>query len=499
MEKLEIGDVTAHIIRDGKRNLRFSFESVPAMTLSPGSSEFHPIAGEIVDLFLVERFLALGFTTRRDYRTMIVDAWRAHAYSCGEPAPDRRISAKGKDIYYKCDCDKIYKITADGIKRYTSSKNARFWYDVCEAPQVEPDLSVQPTELLPLLRSVFRVAEEQELVFAALLLAFFHPGMVSPILVLLGSRGTSKTTTSKQLCELVSPSVVNPLVAFPAKEDALLAQLTNSYITAFDNVAFPITPRFADILCQLVTGSTYAKRKLYQDNEKLLIPLRGKAILNGIDEIASKDDFAERCCVITLAPIPPEERKTEREVEHNFAKVKPRLLGSIFNTLSAILANRKKYEAYAKPRMADYFVFGLKAMEAIGENPDDFAKAYLGNVDAQVADAEARLPIVRVVSELFHARCEASIKETPSELARHLNNIAQCNDIKLAELTPESVTKTLKKNAPALQRCGFQLIIPEGRKNKRSIELRASEEIAKTIRRVKNNNILDDLDDLEDL
>ena len=46
-----INEVTAGIITYGKRNLRFSFESVPAMTLSPGSSEFHPIAGEIVDLF----------------------------------------------------------------------------------------------------------------------------------------------------------------------------------------------------------------------------------------------------------------------------------------------------------------------------------------------------------------------------------------------------------------------------------------------------------------
>ena len=149
--------------------------------------------------------------------------------------------------------------------------------------------------------------------------------------------------------------------------------------------------------------------------------------------------------------------------------------------------------------MAEFYVFGLKAMEAIGENPDDFATAYLGDVAAQVADAEARLPIVRAVNELFQKRGEATIKERPTEMARFLNNIAAHNDIKLPELTAESVTKTLKKNAPALHRCGFELIIPEGRKNKRSIELRASEEIAKTIRRVKNNNILDDLDDLEDL
>jgi len=149
--------------------------------------------------------------------------------------------------------------------------------------------------------------------------------------------------------------------------------------------------------------------------------------------------------------------------------------------------------------MAEFYVFGLKAIEAIGENPDDFATAYLGDVAAQVADAEARLPIIRAVNELFQKRGEATIKETPADLSRHLNNIASHNDIKLPELTPESVTKTIKKNAPALLRQGFELILPEGRKNKRSIELRASEEIAKTIRRVKNNNILDDLDDLEDL
>lgn len=496
MDRPSFTDVAFSIINHAKAHFWFCSGSEPGMTLKKGSSIVYPISGSSVDYYILECFDRKGYLARRDFRAMVVDLWKAHAKTVGNKSPARRIFRRGGKLYYKCTNTEILRISAKGIASSESYPNVYFWNDEVEAEQVEPDLTAKPKDLIPLLRQVFRISEEHELLFAALLLAFFDPDLVSPILVLLGSRGTSKTTTSKQICSLVSPTKVNPLVAFPSKEDALLAQLTNSYIAAFDNVAFPINPRFADILCQHVTGSTYAKRKLYSDNEKLLIPLQGKSILNGIDEIASKDDFAERCCVVNLAPIPPEERMTDTQVKKRFEKVKPLLLGSIFNTLSAILANTNTFSDFKKPRMAEFFIFGLKAMEAIGENPEDFSKAYLGNVETQVADAEARLPIVQAVGELFHSREEAVIKESPTELARCLNRMAKIKDIKMVDLTPETVTKTLKKNAPALEHCGYEVIIPQERKNKRYIELKASDEIVKSFKKRSRRIIEDDLSDL---
>lgn len=496
MDQPSFTEVAFSIISHAKAHFWFCSGSEPGMTLEQNSSIVYPISGKIVDYYILNCFEKAGYLTKRDSRMMVVDSWKAHADGSDCASPARRIMRKGKSIYYKCADTKILRISNDGIKSLVSRLGVYFWNDDTEEDQVDPDLNSSPKDLLPLLRQVFRISGEHELLFAALLLAFFDPNLVSPILVLLGSRGTSKTTTSKQICSLVSPTKVNPLVAFPSKEDALLAQLTNSYIAAFDNVAFPINPRFADILCQHVTGSTYAKRKLYSDNEKLLIPLQGKSILNGIDEIASKDDFAERCCVVNLAPIPPEERMTDTQVKKRFEKVKPLLLGSIFNTLSAILANTNTFSDFKKPRMAEFFVFGLKAMEAIGEHPEDFAKAYLGNVETQVADAEARLPIVQAVGELFHSREEAVIKESPTELARCLNRMAKIKDIKMVDLTPETVTKTLKKNAPALEHCGYEVIIPQERKNKRYIELKASDEIVKSFKKRSRRIIEDDLSDL---
>lgn len=496
MENLKFTDVAFGMINYAKKHFRFCAGSEPGMTLEKESSIVYPISGKNVDYYILECLQRYSYLSKRDSRMMVVDALMAHADTVDSKSPARRIARTKKAIYYKCADTRILRIASDKIATLSYCKGVYFWHDDTEADQVDPDFTASPADLLPLLRQVFRISEEHELLFAALILAFFVPSLISPILVLLGSRGTSKTTTSKQICSLVSPTVVNPLVAFPSKEDALLAQLTNSYVSAFDNVAFPINPRFADILCQHVTGSTYAKRKLYCDNEKLLIPLQGKAILNGIDEIASKDDFAERCCVVNLAPIPPEERMTDTQVEEHFDQVKPRLLGAIFNTLRAILANNNTFSDIKKPRMAEFFVFGLKAMEAIGENPEDFAKAYLGNVETQVADAEARLPIVQVVSELFHDLREEIVKELPTELARKLNRIAKFKNIKMAELTPETVTKTLKKNALALEHCGYEVVIPQERKNKRYIELKASEEIVKSFKKPSRRKIEDDLSDL---
>ena len=176
---------TSGMLRNtSKKHFWFCSGSEPGMTMAKDSSIVHPITGTAVDYFILKRFQRKIYLTKRDSRMMVVDALMAHADTVDSKSPDRRIARTKKAIYYKCADTRILRIASDKIATLSYCKGVYFWHDNTEADQVDPDFTASPADLLPLLRQVFRISEEHELLFAALLLAFFDPKLVSPILVL---------------------------------------------------------------------------------------------------------------------------------------------------------------------------------------------------------------------------------------------------------------------------------------------------------------------------
>lgn len=499
-ESFSFKDVALEILHDAEESLQFRGGRVPAMTLETDSNDFYPVSSKDVDAFLIDfLYHEKGIIANRDLRQMIIDGFMSFAMKASLQEPAYRIAQHKKTIYYRLSERKLLRISAKGVKPIEYAKGVAFWADASDRPQAQPDLSVKPRKLLPLLRKAFRVNSEYELIFAANLVAFFCPNLRTPILVLSGEKGTAKTTTSRHIMDLVAPSSVQQVVSLPSREDALIAQITNAYMTAFDNVQFPISPRFSDILCQLVTHGSYCKRSLYSTNGKAVFALRGKLIMNGIDEIAARPDFAERCNVVYLDVITSAERRCDSEIEAEFEAIKPKVLGAIINTIAAVLADTKDYSAFAKPRMAEFAQFGLKVMTAIGAEPSSFLQQYQHGIEEQIADAEARSPIVRVIDKLLFQKTGQHVRETPTIIATQVNRIASQSGIPLTEQTANSITKTLKKSVSALKASGIILTLPVTRQNERWIELRKVGESAPT-REHHPLPVVDELDNnLDDL
>lgn len=470
-----------NILEKAKRDFTFRGGRMPSMTLESKSNSFYNIYGRDVSLWIIRQFEKAEILPRPDLKQAVADLLAAHAMKEGGREPAHRICQENDRLYYRLDDNRTIRITAGEVKKIKYSKNIAFWHNDIAADQATPDSDAKPDELLPLLKKLFRVKKAYRLTFAAVLLGFFIPDLKTPVLVLSGEKGTAKTTTSKQIIDLVSPTKVQAVVSMPTREDALVAQISNNYITAFDNLQFPIKPLFSDLLCQVVTHGSISKRRLYSTNDVAVFDLIAKLIMNGIDEIAARPDFAERCCVIYLERIPDEKRRGDKEIEEEFKTLKPRLLGAIFNTIAAVLADKTEFSSIPKPRMAEFAEFGMRVMTVLGEDPEAFLAQYKQIIEDQLADAEARSPVVAVVEKLLLGRRGEMLRESPTVLAQKFNGVAERNNIKITRQTANSITKTLKKHQHALTANGIKLSLPEGRTNRRWVGLQKlwqAEEVA---------------------
>lgn len=376
------------------------------------------------------------------------------------PSADRkivgtRIVSTNKGIVYACGRADYYLIGNGGV---TSCLNDKICFVSTEGAmvQVKPDLSINPDRLPDLVRQCFHVNEDSLLRFMAQLVSLYIPNISSPILVLSGAQGTSKTTTSKMIKSLVDPNEVN-VVATPDREDGLTTILSSNYLTVFDN-AERINPRFSDLLAISCTGGFTSRRKLYTDSDVSAINLRSKIIINGIGDIIARSDLAERCNTIYLDSI--EVRRTETDVWNEFNKLKPMLLGAIFNTLSLALplvADMKiKYE-HRLPRMAEFCVYGAAIIKAIRLDDEAFVLQYTNSTNEGVNECnEADELLGLIKSYLGHIEGHRW-SGRPQDLLMCLKDYAKENKKTVDDrLTASSLSRRLGQNQAALKNLGIE-------------------------------------------
>ena len=128
-----------------------------------------------------------------------------------------------------------------------------------------------------------------------------------PVIVLSGEQGSAKSTFSAILRALLDPNTA-PLRALPREDRDLFIAASNGHVLAFDNVS-GLPAWISDTLCRLATGGGFAVRQLYTDQDEVLFDAARPVILNGIEDIVTRPDLADRAVFLTLEPIPEERRR----------------------------------------------------------------------------------------------------------------------------------------------------------------------------------------------
>ena len=236
-----------------------------------------------------------------------------------------------------------------------------------------------------LLRRFVNVASEDDFrMLVAWLIGCFRPKGPYPILILTGEQGSAKSTTARVLRSLIDPA--SPMTrSSPRDERDLIIAATNNHVLAFDNLSL-IKPSLADALCRLATGGGFGTRQLHTNTEEVLFDVTRPCLLNGIPDLASRPDLADRAIIVNLPVISEAQRQFEDTFWSEFKKASPRILSALLDAVSAALGRVNAVELLSRPRMAGFARWVTAAEPALGWPDGAFMAAYDANREA-VGDA----------------------------------------------------------------------------------------------------------------
>jgi hypothetical protein len=244
-----------------------------------------------------------------------------------------------------------------------------------------------------------------------------------PVLILGGTKGSAKSTTSSVLRCLIDPHEDEMGSVIPSdRELAIIAQ--HNWVVALDNVSV-IQEWFSNALCRLASGLGYSTRALYTNSGTVVFSAKRPILLNGIGDFATRSDLLERALLITCPRINEKARKGETEFwEEEFEPAWPRLLGAALDCLCKTLAKLPEVKLDGKPRMADFAVFATAAARAGVFDEETFWRAYGASQAAADAIALEGTPVAQAVFALLKTTTAGVWEGTATELLHALNDRA---------------------------------------------------------------------------
>jgi hypothetical protein len=268
----------------------------------------------------------------------------------------------------------------------------------------------RPAGLLPLplpqrrgaleqLASLLNLSSENDFVLVvAWLLGALRPSGPYPLLVISGEQGSTKTVLSKMLRALVDPNVA-PVRALPRDERELFIAANNGHVLAFDNIS-RLRPWLSDALCRLASGGSFAVRQLYTDQDEVLFDAARPVILNGIEDVVTRPDLADRSIFLTLPAVAHRRRQSERELWRQFELARPPILGALFDLIAHGLRTLPDVGLDRLPRMADFALWAAASEPALWR-PGTFHRAYEANRRAATEGIIDADPVAACVREIM--------------------------------------------------------------------------------------------------
>jgi hypothetical protein len=278
-----------------------------------------------------------------------------------------------------------------------------------------------------------------------------------PILVLSGEQGTAKSFLCSLVRSLVDPNAA-PLRALPREDRDLFIAANNGYVLAFDNVS-GMAPWISDTLCRLATGGGFATRQLYTDQEETLFEAMRPAMVNGIEDVVTRSDLAERAIVLSLDPIPEDRRRPAAAIMSEFEVQRPLILGALLDVLVHGLRMLPDTRLERLPRMADFALWATACETALWPR-GTFEAAYTDNRDSMIEGVLDADPVVVAVRSFI-----AGLRHDWTGTAAQLMMILNQRDAELGVRrngrtwpgAPNALSGRLRRAAPLMRKAGMKI------------------------------------------
>lgn len=331
---------------------------------------------------------------------------------------------------------------------------------------------------IELLRPFVNVRGDADFVLSvAWLLAALRGCGPYPVLALSGEQGAAKSTFAAILRALVDPKTP-PLRALPREDRDLFIAATNGHVLAFDNIS-SLPAWTSDTFCRLATGGGFAVRRLYSDQDEILFDAVRPVILNGIADVVTRPDLADRTLFLTLEAIPDECRRPEADLWKEFRARRPRILGALLDATAEGLRNLPKTKLERLPRMADFALWAT-ACESAMWSAGSFSAAYDGNREEAIEDVLDADPVTAAVRAFIAERMSWS--GTASQLLNVLAGEVE-DRVTRSKAWPQSarpLSARLRRGATFLRKVGIAVdFAREGPGGRRVISIIKHPSVAK--------------------
>lgn len=360
-----------------------------------------------------------------------------------------RATSKDETYYYdlgRAD-SKLIAISKDG-KKEVIEPTIKF-----KRPKTSLEVAYSPTEaseLLKMLNSILNIQSPHDLI---LVIAFIIKSMLgksgaSPILIIEGEQGSSKTTTTKFLKRIIDPSS-SDIKKFPSKIDDLHNYAINNYLLCFDNLS-GINHQISDELCIISTSGSITKRELYTNDGEFTVNIQRPVILNGIEDIGERPDFLDRSITIHLPAIGPEKRKSETELRKKFESILPNIMGALFDLAHKVtrMINGQTYPNL--PRMTEFAIIGIGIEKVLDYRSGFFVEAYHQGKERQNNQIISTNPLLITIK--YFMADKPLYEGTPHNLFSCLKAIASAQNLHYGfPQTPACLTKALNRHQSSLR------------------------------------------------
>jgi len=287
----------------------------------------------------------------------------------------------GETFYYYAGDTEDIVVNGLGVSYKDSSGHFRISESLApyEYDEDHDDITIRDA-----IDDVLSLDAKQRYLFAPMIPAYFVPDANKPITHFRGPSGSGKSHTSKFLKMVLSPEerrLDSPLKqgdGLPNDESDLKTNCLHTNTILVDNEKH-ISGDKQDLMCSIVTGSTFKKRSLFTDDKQVSYELHNHFIVNYISLNYMQDDFANRSIIFDLDRINRRDRLKDEEWRRRAKSLYSDVQSKSFEVLSQALSMTRE-ERDALPRapgmhMNDFYQWCIRCASVMGYDVEKYAES----------------------------------------------------------------------------------------------------------------------------